>query len=385
MRCRRPASSPTHAVDDAVIDGHHSGEAEGHEQPVGYGRKRFALVALDGEFRVSAVAPVLMHLITARNKAGSAGLGIGVASMSGFSGTFKALQEADVPVQELDWIICNGGADVWHLLPERDGKEATWVADEQWEGHISFRWDRDPLARAVTKLVSNDKKETVASAPTLQKALTLMTDPGEAQHVHPNHIMIPLDSETKNVLDMGPRATGKEAVATVVVDKMRRRMRQNGYHAHITLQMAVEDGQVQANVHITPMRASRALALRYLATKFSTDTENIAVVAVSPELQAAGEVTKVPAYTSDLIELVSGVCPVYLIGMHQEQSAAGTASKYDSYALDKMSIRASPKVFGARIRCLDDKSIDEAVQNIIENKLASGYEGVPSSQHDDDD
>jgi hypothetical protein len=35
---------------------------------------------------------------------------------------------------------------------------------------------------------------------------------------------------------MGPRATGKEAVATVVVDKMRRRMRQNGYHAHITLQ-----------------------------------------------------------------------------------------------------------------------------------------------------
>lgn len=41
--------------------------------------------------------------------------------------------------------------------------------------------------------------------------------------------------------------------------------------------MAVEEGQVQANVHITPMRASRALALRYLATKFGADTENIAV------------------------------------------------------------------------------------------------------------
>lgn len=38
---------------------------------------------------------------------------------------------------------------------------------------------------------------------------------------------------------MGPRATGKEAVATVVVDKMRRRMRQNGYHAHITLQVCL--------------------------------------------------------------------------------------------------------------------------------------------------
>ena len=62
------------------------------EQPVGYGRKRFALVALDGKFRVSAVAPLLTHLISARNDAGTSDLGIGVASMSGFSGTFKALQ-----------------------------------------------------------------------------------------------------------------------------------------------------------------------------------------------------------------------------------------------------------------------------------------------------
>ncbi len=62
--------------------------------------------------------------------------------------------------------------------------------------------------------------------------------------------------------DMGPRATGKEAVATVVVDKMRRRMRQNGYHAHITLQvmqqalftacMLVSSLQVSTLCHNTP-------------------------------------------------------------------------------------------------------------------------------------
>ena len=50
------------------------------------------------------------------------------------------------------------------------------------------------------------------------------------------------------------------------------------------MQMAVEEGQMQANVHITPMRASRALVLRYLATKFSTDTENIAVRSCSAML-----------------------------------------------------------------------------------------------------
>lgn len=69
------------------------------EQPVGYGRKRFALVALDGEFRVSAVAPLLKRLVSARNDAGASDLGLGVASMSGFSGTFKALQVRDVRFQ----------------------------------------------------------------------------------------------------------------------------------------------------------------------------------------------------------------------------------------------------------------------------------------------
>ena len=59
---------------------------------MGYGRKRFALVVLDGEFRVPAVAPVISQLVNARNKAGAEDLGIGVASMSGFSSTLKALQ-----------------------------------------------------------------------------------------------------------------------------------------------------------------------------------------------------------------------------------------------------------------------------------------------------
>ena len=42
-------------------------------------------------------------------------------------------------------------------------------------------------------------------------------------------------------------------------------------------QMEAREAQVMANVHITPMRASRALALRYLATKFGVDMEALAV------------------------------------------------------------------------------------------------------------
>lgn len=49
------------------------------------------------------------------------------------------VQGAGVPLQELDWMVCNGGADIWHLLQSRNGKDPTWSPDEHWDAHITFR------------------------------------------------------------------------------------------------------------------------------------------------------------------------------------------------------------------------------------------------------
>jgi len=99
------------------------------EQPVGYGRKRFALVALDGEFRVSAVAPLLARLIAARNKADNNDLGIGVASMSGFSGTFKSLQvrgaACAVTLMHASWMEVQACAS--RSLPAARSTRAFWA------------------------------------------------------------------------------------------------------------------------------------------------------------------------------------------------------------------------------------------------------------------
>lgn len=61
-------------------------------QPTGDTRKRFTAVALDGQFRISAVAPLLNKLIQMRNDTGATDMGIGIVSMLGFSATSKALQ-----------------------------------------------------------------------------------------------------------------------------------------------------------------------------------------------------------------------------------------------------------------------------------------------------
>lgn len=51
------------------------------------------------------------------------------------------LQEADVDLDGLDWIVCHSGADIWH--GQQDGQ---WDADDQWEELIDFRY----LTTAVT-------------------------------------------------------------------------------------------------------------------------------------------------------------------------------------------------------------------------------------------
>ena len=39
----------------------------------------------------------------------------------------------------IDWVLCNGGADIWHAESSADGKRVAWEADEQWERHIDWR------------------------------------------------------------------------------------------------------------------------------------------------------------------------------------------------------------------------------------------------------
>ena len=46
------------------------------------------------------------------------------------------LQSAGVAADDLDWVVCNGGADIRHS--GADG--GSWSADEAWEQHIDWRW-----------------------------------------------------------------------------------------------------------------------------------------------------------------------------------------------------------------------------------------------------
>lgn len=74
-----------------------------------------------------------------------------------------------------------------------------------------------------------------------------------------------------------PNAQQKETLSSTMMERIRRRLRKTAYRSHIVLQMVPEGDELHSHMHITPLRASRALALRFIATKFGLDMHNVMV------------------------------------------------------------------------------------------------------------
>lgn len=320
----------------------------------GQDRKHFVVVPLDGVFRVKDMAPSIQAVKKAA-AASNGAVGVGLVSMMGFEHTRNELSEAEVDLDGLDWIVCHSGADIWH--GQQDGQ---WEADDHWEQLIDFRWDRVSLQRLLTKLMTAPTLLTPAPSvkglSPLARALASMPDPDkEEKGVHPQHVCIQLDRESKSILGQGT-GNHKLAVSTAVVDRLRRRLRSNGFRAHLTLQMVPEDDDLISNVHITPLRASRALALRYLANKFNLDMERITVIVLPPTVSKKNEMYQVGSYTSDLAELVSGLNKVFIEIPKQDQAfdMSGLDSG-DVMSVEKLTIKVGPKLFGNRVQFIKEQ------------------------------
>ena len=67
-------------------------------------------------------------------------------------------------------------------------------------------------------------------------------------------------------------------------------------------------------LHITPLRCSRALALRYMSTLLGVGMSDFVVVLPVADVEGGeGEVQKMHSYSTDLPDLVGGLQPVRLI------------------------------------------------------------------------
>ncbi|GAB4822201.1 hypothetical protein N2152v2_009247 [Parachlorella kessleri] len=284
------------------------------DQPNASQRRQWVVLTLDSDQCVPEVVAALKALRKSLESAGD-GVGIGMLSMLGFDSTRSALQSAGESMNVLDFVVCNSGADMW--LQVGGG---TWNSDEQYEALIDWQWDRISLHRMLQKIVSQPSAEN--SLRRLPKLKELLYNVGQDPQagVHPRHFCLELDPETQAILatGMGPRRDqGSPQYLRSVVDRLKRRLRSRGFRANYNLQLVPqEDGTPLGVLQITPVRASRALALRFLAHRLGLDSSRITVLALAPEVDKGSQGELLAGlYTSDGDEILEGAHRVVVIPM----------------------------------------------------------------------
>lgn len=291
-------------------------------------RKRFIAVPLDSDKVVGDVVVLLSQLLKGLKDAGlDHEVGIGVLSMLGFDSTYEQMLAGGVDVGAMDFMVCNSGADVWL----RYGDER-WDSDEMYESLIEFHWDRIALHRTLKKIVSAPA-DNHRRLPRLKELLYNVAEEPEAG-VHPRHICVELDPETQGILaaGMGPkaRAAGSVRLATAVTDRLKRRLRTKGFRANYTLQFVPQAADAHlAVLHITPVRASRPLALRSLSHRLGVPMDAFTVVSLPPVVvgETLADAVVGPA-TSDMADLIAGAQTAFVVRPHANSNLGEELSTY---------------------------------------------------------
>ena len=152
-------------------------------------------------------------------------IGYGIATGRYIESTIKTLKEWNVPMP--DFFITSVGSEIYYNGSTR------LIADTSWGRHINYRWDADK-ARSVMQRFEGVKLQ---------------------------------DKEEQRPFKISYFYDPKKAL---LVAEIRKELRQNGLHVNVVYSHGMY-------LDILPMRASKGLAVRYLASKWGFPPERILV------------------------------------------------------------------------------------------------------------
>ena len=225
--------------------------------------------------------------------------------------------------------------------------------------------------------------------PTHTQELLYNVQEAPAAGVHPRHICMELDEATQNILAAGWGARGSGAAArsaritVAVVERLRRRMRSKGFRANYTLQQVprarggggASEAEFLSVLHITPVRASRPLALRFLAHKVGLDLGSVAVVALVPEHDPGRQLAA--CWVTDGPDLVAGSPQVVVVPTPPGASPAPPTR----VLLESQPVALEPFMYpgGTRVRVADPENFaQQAVAAALESSKAGHEPPAPA-------
>lgn len=327
-------------------------------------RDAFIVVALDSMHCAPQAAVSLKQAVQCR-RGGGGNIGLGILAMDPLDDVLTSLREADFDVgAEVDWVVSNGGADIHSM-----SQYGAWEEDVEWEEHIEWRWSLPSVAKALkTVQVSGATKTQL-----LEKLDSGAQGGGKGAAQHPLHLLMGLSDTARKAL--ADKSSGGLA-ATTLTDRLRRNLRHLGYRCQVTLQlMATPAGWISRasmvpRFHVTPLRASRALALRFLGHQLGVSLRRFVVVLPAPAVDTLSDFKiMVGGYCGDLVDLCAGQPRVAVaIPFKAEPSADAEAlCASDRITIKRIQTKLSKKLYGERVAwgdAADASTLEKLVQSL---------------------
>ncbi|RDX78638.1 putative sucrose-phosphate synthase 3, partial [Mucuna pruriens] len=161
--------------------------------------------------------------------------------------TIEFLTSANVAVNEFDALICTSGSQVYYpAVPGFNPEEGKLLPDPDYEVHIDYRWACEGLKKTIWKLMNGEDNSEQASSP-IQEDL-------KSTNAHCISYKIKDLSKAKKV------------------DELRQKLRMRGLRCHVMYCRG------SSRMHVIPLLASRAQALRYLFVRWRLNVANMYVI-----------------------------------------------------------------------------------------------------------
>lgn len=153
--------------------------------------------------------------------------------------TVEFLTSGNVQVNEFDALICSSGSQVYY--PGINTEEGKLLPDPDYEVHIDYRWGCEGLKKTIWKLMNGDENSPIEE-----------------------------DLKSSNAHCISYKI--KDLSKAKKVDELRQKLRMRGLRCHPMYCRG------SSRMHVIPLLASRAQALRYLFVRWRLNVANMYVI-----------------------------------------------------------------------------------------------------------
>mmetsp|Transcript_16474 Transcript_16474/g.45961 ORF Transcript_16474/g.45961 Transcript_16474/m.45961 type:complete len:1120 (+) Transcript_16474:427-3786(+) len=251
-----------------------------------------------------------------------------VATFLSKAAAVAALEGVSLARGAVHSLVTRGGAEIWHWNAQRNDYEC----DEDYERSIQFRWDAQTALRGLNFLKAKAKDTRSVSGRSRGRWMEMLRNWAGIEEAnkkpldggindHHSHLVFPLVVEGN---------------ATDPIIDIRGKLRGKGIRVNLTLSY---DSSSAGAVHVTPLRASRTLAVRYLLLRMGLGFSQLRqVVGVEAVVE---EGSLLLGRSSDLLDSLGGAAPVL--------AAPLATAKGSGTVPQELLFEAETKYFGERV------------------------------------